>query len=259
MKKVPFLQLSIEKFPDIPKKELYAAILCGEIMIDGARIKDPKELIEYNSPLSFERKGFVSRGGGKLEYALSEWNIDVKNKVLIDAGSSTGGFTDCLLKRGAVHVHSVDVGYNQLDYTIRSDKRVIVHERTNIMSIKNLDPIPAAAVVDLSFRSIVSAAAHLFSISSLEWIIALIKPQFEWKTPDDSFDGVIRNTDNLFPIVQEVIQDLQLEGVFVTKMLLSPIKGKKGNTEFLFLLCNNKQINITELATDLNRLIQLIK
>ena len=138
MKKLPFLQLAIKKFPAASRKELYAAILCGEIKVNGGRIKDPKEMINSNSILEIKNKAFVSRGGIKLDYALSEWNIDVEDKVFIDAGSSTGGFTDCLLKRGAKYVHSVDVGYNQLDYSIRSNNRVIVHERTNIMNINEL-------------------------------------------------------------------------------------------------------------------------
>ena len=140
---------------------------------------------------------YVSRGGFKLEKALSEFGMDVTGLVMLDAGSSTGGFTDCLLQNGAKAVHSVDVGFNLLDFKIRNDSRVVVHEKQNIMTLTKeaLVPAPQAAVADLSFRSIKGAASHILDLVGDTWLIALIKPQFEVPKWQENFFGVVDDPD----------------------------------------------------------------
>ena len=202
--------------------------------VAGEKIKDPERLIPSDAFISFEQKRFVSRGGKKLDYALSQWNIDVSGKVLIDAGSSTGGFSQVLLLHGASHVHAVDVGYNQLDYTLRTRPEISVHERTNIMSVTSFSPPPDAAVVDISFRSVVPVIRHLFPLLREKWLLVLIKPQFEWKNPDKTFDGVVRSKEHHAEILEGVIRSLWAGETFPVAILESPISGRKGNREFLF-------------------------
>ena len=157
---------------------------------------------------------------------------------MLDAGSSTGGFTDCLLQNGAKAVHSVDVGFNLLDFKIRNDSRVVVHEKQNIMTLakEDLVPAPRAAVADLSFRSIKGAASHILDLVGDTWLIALIKPQFEVPKWQENFFGVIEDPDLMKQTLTNVYENLQQDGVGILRATVSPIKGHKGNTEFLALL-----------------------
>ncbi|HAK46312.1 MAG TPA: TlyA family rRNA (cytidine-2'-O)-methyltransferase [Spirochaeta sp.] len=234
-KKKIFIEVLSERYDEYSVKELYSMIMCGEIKVNGETIREPRCRILPDAETVFTSRKWVSRGGEKLDHALSSWNIDTAGKVVLDAGSSTGGFTDCLLQRGVGMVHSVDVGYNQLDYRLRKDGRVNVLERTNIMSITSLDPQPQFAVADLSFRSITGAASHILRITAGNLLIALIKPQFE--IPEtEGFDGIIRDKKLLHEVLMSTAAGLQDEGIEVAAVLESPIKGGKGNTEYLFML-----------------------
>ncbi len=238
MKKQPLLKLLISCFPEHSEKELYARILCGEVLVSGELMRDPAAKVSWNSRIEFTRERFVSRGGYKLDHALTFWGIDVSGKVILDAGSSTGGFTDCLLQHKASAVHAVDVGYNQLDYRLRINPRVIVHERTNMMDVISLSPEPDTGVADLSFRSIVPAAEKLLHLVKESWSIVLVKPQFEINSPGIAFDGVVRSVEDLRSVLIETIERLWNRGVVTADFTESPIKGRKGNREFLFLLQN---------------------
>ncbi|MDC7228135.1 MAG: TlyA family RNA methyltransferase [Spirochaetales bacterium] len=228
-----FIEFLEEKFEEYSHKELYSMIMCGEIKVNGETIRAPRCKINPEAEITLTARKWVSRGGEKLEYALSSWGIDAAGKTVIDAGSSTGGFTDCLLQRGASHVYSVDVGYNQLDYKLRIDDRVSVLERTNIMSLTELSPQPDFAVADLSFRSITGAASHILNLTKENLLLALIKPQFEL-TDIENFDGIIRDKNLLYEVLVATALSLQNEGVEIKAVLESPIKGGKGNTEFIF-------------------------
>lgn len=241
MKKVPLLHLLQDRYPEYSKKELHAFILCGEVRVEGERLQDPKRLVRFDAEalLIGEERRFVSRGGEKLEAALLRWKLPVEGRVWLDAGASTGGFTDCLLRYGAKKVHAVDVGYNQIDYRLRRDGRVTVYERTNIMTLQSLEPAPEAACADLSFRSLRGAAAHLLSLTTEGIVIALAKPQFE--TPrlrDDGFDGLIRTPEEVGDILKLLVSALSGEGAVTRAVIPSPIPGRMGNREFLLLLHN---------------------
>lgn len=236
MKQTPLLSLLIDRFPDYEREELYSLVLCGDVRVDGGRVRDPKLPVPRGADIRIEGRRFVSRGGDKLDHALSAFGIDVRGKVIIDAGSSTGGFTDCLLKRGAAAVHAVDVGYNLLAYELRNDPRVILHERTSVTKIWEFSPRPHLAVADLSFRSITGAASHLISQTEAHCLVSLVKPQFEWKNPSPSFDGVLRDTEALKDILLSLAEELEAEGAFIRAFTPSPIPGRKGNREFFFLL-----------------------
>ncbi|MDR1317978.1 MAG: cell division protein FtsJ, partial [Spirochaetales bacterium] len=145
-------------YPGTPREQHLASILCGDVFVSGERVRDPRRLFAGDASLALKPKPFVSRGGEKLEYALDAWNVAVRGKTVLDAGASTGGFTHCLLKRGAAFVHAVDVGRNQIHPDLRKEPRVILKEKTNIMNLHGLDPVPAFAVCDLAFRSLRGAA-----------------------------------------------------------------------------------------------------
>ncbi len=233
MKRVRLLQRLKQEFPDFDEKELFASVMCGEVLVDGAVLKDGKALISRDAALELTRKKYVSRGGLKLEKVIQLWDLPVEGRILLDAGCSTGGFTDCLLQNGARSVYAVDVGYNQLDYSLRVNPSVVVMERTNIMSIQALDPAPHWAVADLSFRSLRSAASHILRLTSESRLVALMKPQFELEDPDEDFDGIVRDPDEIINIAEKVIREMAGEGAFVLKASLSPVTGRKGNQELL--------------------------
>jgi 23S rRNA (cytidine1920-2'-O)/16S rRNA (cytidine1409-2'-O)-methyltransferase len=220
-------------FPEKTEKELYAYILYGNIYVNDEKVREPVRQIDSRAEVEIRLKKYVSRGGYKLDGALEEWGIDCRNKIFIDAGSSTGGFTDCLLQRGAALVYSVDVGFNQLDFSLRNNERVRVHEKCNIMDMEEPDPQPHMGVADLSFRSIGGAASKIVDLTSEKKLIALIKPQFEIEASDD-FKGVIKDPAQWRSVLLDVCKSLFKEGLTVSRLLPSQIKGKRGgNQEFL--------------------------
>jgi len=232
------LKLLLEKrYPDKDSKELYSAVVCGEIFINGEKIRDLKTRVPGNARIEWKVDKYVGRGGLKLEGALDDLNLNPDGKVCLDAGSSTGGFTDCLLSRGALSVHAVDVGYNQLAWKLRSDDRVQVYEKTNLMSLSpgDLLPLPEFAVADLSFRSLRGAASKLLSLTGGGVVLALVKPQFE-QPVEDNFDGIVRTREARAAVLKSLVRDLPSEGVFVHDAAASRITGRKGNAEIFLLL-----------------------
>ena len=220
-------------------KGAYAAIVCGEIYVGGERIRDPKKRIPEDAFVEHRAGGYVGRGGLKLEGALDDFGVDPSGLVCLDAGASTGGFTDCLLTRGAEAVHAVDVGYNQLAWKLRSDPRVIVRERTNIMALESgcLIPPPAMAVADLSFRSLRGAASKLLSLTGGGIVLVLVKPQFE--NPEEiGFDGVVRTGEARSRVLDALRRDLPSEGVHVLDAAASRLPGRKGNAEIFLRLAS---------------------
>jgi len=199
-------------------------------------VRDPKQLVPQDAGVDLHPVRYVSRGGFKLEHALQQWAIPIQGKIILDAGASTGGFTDCLLQFGACHVYAVDVGRSQIHPKFRTDSRVTVMETTNILEVDSLDPPPAGAVCDLSFRSLRGAARHILNLTTEHWLLALAKPQFEWEEPSPDFDGVVRSEENIQRILSSLIESLEKEGVKTRKVLESPLKGRFGNREFFFYL-----------------------
>ncbi len=222
-----------------------ALIMAGQVYV-GERVVDkpgtpiPLDADCHMAEVSPELK-FVSRGGLKLEKALDTFQLDPTGRIAIDVGASTGGFTQCLLERGAMRVYAVDVGHGQLAWTLRNDFRVVVMEHTNIRHLTNLPELMQCAVIDVSFislRLVLPALAPLLVPSPETWIVALVKPQFEaGKAEVDRGSGVISD-----PLVHErVLRELEewipLHTPFrVVDKTDSPITGRDGNHEFLFLL-----------------------
>ena len=223
------------------------AVMAGEVKINGQPARKASESVKPEDQLTLTApEKFVSRGGHKLEHALKHFQIEVTNLTAIDLGASTGGFTDCLLQRGAVKVFAVDVGQGQLAWTLRNDSRVVVMEKTNARLLTPaMFPTPFApvdlVVIDCSFislRNILPPAVALLRPSGK--VVALIKPQFEaGKAEADKTAGVITDS----AIHERVVREL---GEFVTGLpgmrwrgvTESPLLGPAGNKEFLVLIEN---------------------
>jgi len=218
-----------------------ALILAGQVVV-GEHTVD-KVGTQVKTDVAIRLKGedipYVSRGGLKLEKALSYFPVDVNGRTALDVGASTGGFTDCLLQHGAARVYAVDVGYGQLAWSLREDARVVNLERTNIRYLKPemLDEIPDLAVIDASFISLDKVLpAALGLVSGHADIIALIKPQFEVGRGQVGKGGVVRDPD-LQQLVVDRISNLATElGCTVVGVVESPLLGPKGNREFLICL-----------------------
>ena len=216
-------------------------IMAGQVMVDERKIEKPGQLIPLNAVVSIKgpSQPYVSRGGFKLEAALDHFSIKVENMIIMDVGASTGGFTDCLLKRGVKRVIAVDVGYGQLDWKIRQDPRVRIMERTNIRYLQPevLEERVQGAVIDVSFISLKLVIPPVSGLLTAQaFIIALIKPQFEVGKGKVGKGGVVRDPDLHSEVISE-IEDFSLEqGWEIIGHIASPILGPKGNKEFLIYL-----------------------
>ena len=218
-----------------------ALIMAGKVLVNNFPADKPGLLVSTEDDITIkgEDHPYVSRGGLKLESALKTFHFDVRGFVCMDVGASTGGFTDCLLQHGAECVYAVDVGYGQLAWTLRQDKRVVVIERTNIRYIKPeaiSHPIDLITI-DVSFISLKIVIPSVMNfLKKTGKIIALIKPQFEAGKGKVGKGGVIRDPE----IHQEVIDDLKQfftsVGLTYKEIVDSPILGPKGNKEFLAML-----------------------
>jgi len=213
-------------------------IMSGVVFLDHQRLDKPGTMVPDTAEP--EVRGttmpYVSRGGLKLEKALDAFGVDVKDRICIDCGASTGGFTDCLLQRGARRVYAVDVGYGQLDYKLRQDERVTVFERTNIryLTSADLDEVPSLAVIDVSFislRLVLPAVRDLLTEDGQ--VICLIKPQFEAGREHIGKKGVVRDSGVHKQVIEQFLQDASVAGFGVRALDYSPIKGPEGNIEYL--------------------------
>lgn len=212
-----------------------AMILAGDIRIGDRVVDRPAELLPPETEFTVAQPPrFVSRGGLKLEHALEQFDINVEGLVSADLGASTGGFTDCLLQRGAQRVYAIDVGYGQLDYRLRQDPRVVVMERTNARYLESLPEPVDLVVVDVSFISLthmIPTAQRLLGDGG--HLITLIKPQFEAGKGAVDRRGVVRDERVRRDVVRSVLESAQQHGFGVQGLTRSPIVGPAGNEEFL--------------------------
>jgi len=211
-------------------------ILAGWVKVNGETVRDPAKKISGSESVTVERPGglYVSRGGEKLARALQVFGINLQGVTALDLGASTGGFTDCMLKNGAVKVYAVDVGYNQIDYSLRVDERVVVMEKTHARDIHpGMFPDRISFfTADLSFISILKVLpAVCDTFDEIEGVV-LIKPQFEAE-PGQHKKGVVRDPDSHIEIVARVLSGVEQAGFRVKGLTWSPIKGPAGNIEFL--------------------------
>jgi 23S rRNA (cytidine1920-2'-O)/16S rRNA (cytidine1409-2'-O)-methyltransferase len=215
-----------------------ALILAGDVRVDGAVETRAGAGVAAESAIELERPPrFVSRGGEKLDHALEALGVDVRGLVTADVGASTGGFTDCLLQRGAARVYAIDVGYGQLDARLRGDPRVAVMERTNIRDVTSLPERPALATVDTSFISLTKVLPALTPLlAPAAVIIALVKPQFEAERHEVKRGGVVRDGRVHASVIGRVAWWCVNHGLRVRGVAMSPLQGPAGNREFFLLL-----------------------
>jgi 23S rRNA (cytidine1920-2'-O)/16S rRNA (cytidine1409-2'-O)-methyltransferase len=212
------------------------AIMAGWVKVNGETIREGDRIVSGEEIIQVARPGgeFASRGGEKLDHALRYFNISVQGTTAADLGSSTGGFTDCLLKSGARKVYSIDVGYGLLSHNLRIDPRVIVKERTNVRKLKKEDFSETVEfiTIDLSFISVTKIFGILKEIFPGVSGIILVKPQFEAK-PEEHDKGVVRKKHIHINILKKVTDSLAKTGIAFKGLHFSPIKGPAGNIEFL--------------------------
>ncbi|MBR3125857.1 MAG: TlyA family RNA methyltransferase [Mogibacterium sp.] len=224
-------------------------IMAGLVTVDGRLEDKPGTRFDIDSDVQVKGQEcpYVSRGGLKLEKAINEWGVSCKNAVCIDMGASTGGFTDCMLQHGARKVYAIDVGYGQLDYRLRTDERVVNMEKTNIRYLDTAlieEPVDLISI-DVSFISVkhmFPVAAQVLSEDGL--ILCLVKPQFEAGREQVGKGGIVREPSVHEDVINNVIGYASENGLYAQRLSYSPIKGTKGNIEYLLLLsrkkCDNK-------------------
>lgn len=218
------------------RSQAHRLVMAGQVRANGQIVDKPSSMLEPEVMLEVERgPRFVSRGGEKLEAALDHFAVDVNGRVCADVGSSTGGFTDCLLQHGAAKVYAIDVGKGQLHWRLRQDARVVVMEETNARFVQALPELIDLVTIDASFislKTLLPVVKHW--LRSEGNMITLIKPQFEaGKTEVGKGKGVIRDEQVHRRILTEILEFAAAQGLTARGLIRSPILGPKGNTEFL--------------------------
>ena len=218
-----------------------AIIMSGNVYVDGQ--KEDKAGTSFNDKVNIEVRGntlkYVSRGGLKLEKAMANFDVTLEGKICMDVGSSTGGFTDCMLQNGAVRVYAVDVGHGQLAWKLRNDERVVCMEKTNIRYVTP-DDIPDKiqfSSIDVSFISLTKVLGPVKELLSDDGqIVCLIKPQFEAGREKVGKHGVVRDKAVHLEVINKVIEYAVSIGFEVLNLEFSPVKGPEGNIEYLLHL-----------------------
>lgn len=239
MKKERLDLLLVQKNLFASREQAKRAILAGLVQVNRETIVKAGTKVDVNATLTVKRPlhPYVSRGGLKLEKAIRTFELDMKEKIVLDIGASTGGFTDCALQHGAKKVYAVDVGYGQLAWKLRQDSRVIVLERTNFRYMKPeqlMEGRPDMATIDVSFISL----AHIFPnlkrfLPDGGTVIALVKPQFEAGRQQVEKKGIVKDPHTHREVLMRVIELARASSFCLKGLTFSPILGSKGNIEFL--------------------------
>lgn len=231
--------LLVEQGLSETREKAKRSIMAGLVYADEVRIDKPGMKIDRDTILTIKGNvmPYVGRGGLKLEKALNVFDLDVHNKIVMDIGASTGGFTDCALQNGAQKVYAIDVGYNQLAWKLRQDERVIVMERTNFRHVtvdKLHDGQPQFATIDVSFISLKLILPVLKKLLEQDAdVVALIKPQFEAGREEVGKKGIVRDPKVHIRVIDKVVEFAAVEGYNIQNLSFSPITGGDGNIEFL--------------------------
>ena len=229
------------------REKAKAIIMSGIVYVDGQ--KEDKAGTMFEDTVSVEVRGhtlaYVSRGGLKLEKAMTHFGVTLNGKICMDVGASTGGFTDCMLQNGAVKVYSVDVGHGQLAWKLRNDERVVCMEKTNIRYVTPED-IPDRiqfASIDVSFISLTKVVGPVKELLTEDGqIVCLIKPQFEAGREKVGKKGVVREKSTHLEVIESVIAFAKSIGFGILNLEFSPIKGPEGNIEYLLYLQNHPEL-----------------
>lgn len=243
------------------REKASSQVMAGIVYINGIKIDKPGTKVPINSKIEIRGTTlpYVSRGGLKLEKAIKEFNLKLQDKVALDIGASTGGFTDCMLQNGAKKVYAIDVGYGQLAWSLRTDSRVVCMERTNIRYVnpETIGESADFASVDVSFISLtkVLPAAKLLLKSSAE-LVCLIKPQFEAGREKVGKKGVVRDKNVHIEVIEKIAAFSCNEMEFsILGLSYSPIKGPEGNIEYLLYLSCDKELNNNASGPDISAVV----
>jgi 23S rRNA (cytidine1920-2'-O)/16S rRNA (cytidine1409-2'-O)-methyltransferase len=233
------LDIEVHRRGFAPSREkARAMIMAGEVLVNGNVADKPGMRVPVASEITVKAKPrFASRGGEKLDAALEAFPVPVESAICADVGASTGGFTDCLLQRGAAKVYAIDVGYGHLDLGLRNDARVVVMERVNARHLETLPEPIALVVMDASFISV-----KLLLPAALKWMtetahaVVLVKPQFEAGRHDVGKGGVVRDKKIHHRVIVEAANFAESIGLYARGVVRSPLTGPAGNVEFLLWL-----------------------
>ncbi|HBR22341.1 MAG TPA: TlyA family rRNA (cytidine-2'-O)-methyltransferase [Nitrospiraceae bacterium] len=218
-----------------------ALIMEGKVLVDGSPVTKAGAMINTDSSITLKSGDipYVSRGGLKLKAAIDFFSIDLKDKTAMDIGSSTGGFTDCMLQMGAKKVYCIDVGYGQIAWPLRNDPRVILLERTNIRHLerKRIPDIIDIATIDVSFISLTKVIPKVLEFLKEDGqILALVKPQFEVGKGEVGKGGIVREEEKRLAAVDFVRTEIEAAGLHTIGLFESPVRGQKGNIEYFLYL-----------------------
>ena len=241
MKKIRLDKLLVDRALVPSRERARALILAGKVVVGEHAVDKAGAQVAEDAPVRLKGEDipYVSRGGLKLEKGLDHFAVDPAGRVAVDVGASTGGFTDCLLQRGATKVFAVDVGYGQLAWSLREDPRVVNLERTNIreLTAERLGERPSLAVIDASFISLDKVLPPTLALLAPDAeVLALIKPQFEVGKGQVGKGGVVRDAEQHAAVVERIRTLAESLGCLILGVTESPILGPKGNREFLIHL-----------------------
>ncbi len=240
MQKIRIDRLLVEKGLVKSREKTRALILAGKVLVNGVKVDKAGTFVRHDASLEILQKmPYVSRGGLKLEEALRSFKIEVKDKIAMDVGASTGGFTDCLLQHGARKVYAIDVGYGQFAWNLRNDQRVTLLEKTNIRYLEknaikeNID----VATIDVSFISLLKVIPRVLEFLAHHGeIVALIKPQFEVGRKNVGKGGIVKDEAKRLEVIEKIKTEVKKIGLEVYGLIQSPLIGPKGNIEYFIYL-----------------------
>ena len=234
------------------REKAKAVIMEGKVFVKGQREDKAGSMFDEAAPIEIhgQKLRYVSRGGLKLEKAVAHFDLKLEGKICMDVGSSTGGFTDCMLQNGAAKVYAVDVGTNQLDWKLRSDPRVVCMEKTNIRYLlpEQIEEPPAFASIDVAFISLTKVLRPVRELLTADGqVVALIKPQFEAGREKVGKKGVVREKSTHLEVIRQVLAYAWSIGFDILALEFSPIKGPEGNIEYLAWLQKTERKELEEI------------
>lgn len=234
------------------REKVKAVIMEGKVFVKGQREDKAGSMFDEAAPIEIhgQKLRYVSRGGLKLEKAVAHFDLKLEGKICMDVGSSTGGFTDCMLQNGAAKVYAVDVGTNQLDWKLRSDPRVVCMEKTNIRYLlpEQIEEPPAFASIDVAFISLTKVLRPVRELLTADGqVVALIKPQFEAGREKVGKKGVVREKSTHLEVIRQVLAYAWSIGFDILALEFSPIKGPEGNIEYLAWLQKTERKELEEI------------
>ena len=242
------------------REQAKAAIMAGQVYVNNQKADKAGESVSPEDKIEFrgEKLAYVSRGGLKLEKAMELYGFKLDNKICMDVGASTGGFTDCMLQNGATKVYSIDVGYGQLAWKLRQDERVVNLERTNIRYIttEQVPDIVDFVSIDVSFISLGLVIPVLVPFLSEEaMMVCLVKPQFEAGKDKVGKHGVVRDPATHMEVLERAVGFAKNAGFGIVGLEFSPIKGPQGNIEYLMVL-TRKEPELSVSSEDIKKLVE---